>query len=109
VGLTNDPDTFPTEQPKSSQFTQWSAEDYRRSADVHEVAEQIVRRVVTNALGLVRARHDLDFDDLVVDDVVTVALGEASCLEPDDLSTENCEILYVDKELRELLKRALKK
>jgi hypothetical protein len=89
----------------------WTAEDYRRADDVHQTAERIIRRVVTNTLSTAHSRFDLDElveDKTLVDDGVAIALGEdTGCLDPDSLSAENCEILYLEKELRELVKRSL--
>ena len=103
--------TNKVESPAQQQFKSWTAEDYRRSADVHEVAERIIRRVVANVLSLAHVRHNLDEltdGQAFVDDGLAVALGEdTGCLDPDNLSAENCEVLFVEKELYEILNRAL--
>lgn len=102
----------PREQPGY-----WDAEDYRRAADVHETAERIIKRVVPVVLSIAYTRtglHDVaDCDPIdekeFVDDGLAVALGEdTGCLDPDDLSAENCEVLYVEQELTEILKRAVR-
>lgn len=89
----------------------WSAEDYRRSADVHDVAEEIIKHLTENLLKLAHIRHltvldDCPSADVIVKDVLPVALGEdTGCNDPEDLTAENCELLWVEEQLREMLKR----
>lgn len=99
----------------SEVFRAWDGEDYRREADVLEVSERIIRHVVTSVLRTAHCRAGLDDvessnpinEKEFVEDGLSIALGEdTGCLDPGDLSDEDCEVLFVAKELRELLKRA---
>jgi hypothetical protein len=91
---------------------QWTGADYELAARIHDTAEAITRRVTEHAVRISIVRHDLQHDDAAIDDqteqdivndTIAVALGEdTGCLDPDSLSAENCEVLFVEDQLHQL-------
>ncbi|MFL6314830.1 MAG: hypothetical protein ACJ71W_22215 [Terriglobales bacterium] len=92
---------------------QWTGSDYELAGQIENAAEAITRRLTENAVRLSITRHDLkdddgDIDDQteqdIVNDTISVALGEdTGCLDPDALSSENCEVLFVKDQLLKLV------
>lgn len=96
-------------------MTLWSKRDYENSASIADAAEAITKRLTEHAVRLAITRFDLlSFDpdgrdeanseDDIVQDIQNVAMGEdTGCLDPDDLDATNCEVMFVEAEIRKLL------
>jgi hypothetical protein len=75
---------------------------------IHEIAKGIVSRLTEHAIRIEWTRADLtseseNTEDECVEDAIAVALGEdTGCLDPDDLNATNCELLFVEAELKKL-------
>jgi hypothetical protein len=81
--------------------------DYARTIFLQGMAEKITRRISENVARLAYVRFDLgefliDEDEFVADALIR-ALGEDSgCVEPEELTGENCELLFVEETLLQL-------
>jgi hypothetical protein len=72
-----------------------------------ELARTIIRHIANSSIEIAVARHDLesqgepvDVQD-VVNDLVNVLTGDdTGCLEPEDLTKDNCELLWLVAQLK---------
>jgi hypothetical protein len=84
--------------------------DYARTIFLQGMAEKITRRIAENVARSAYTRFGLadSMDGGIdqcefVEDAVAIALGEESgCLAPEELTAENCELLFVEAELQSL-------
>jgi hypothetical protein len=81
--------------------------DYARTIFLQDMAEKITRRIAENLARLAYVRYglaDADIDEQeFVDDAVALALGEETgCLDPEEVTEHNCELLFVEAELQSL-------
>lgn len=75
-----------------------------------KTAETIVRRLAESVVRVQYSRADLccfedaPTEDEMVDDAIAVSMGEEQgCLDEDEMTAENVDVLFVEKQLQEFL------
>ncbi len=77
----------------------------RSQEETHAAAKAIVTRLVTNAIQSAFSRSLIVFEGVTEEDVIQdcldVAMGvDIGCLDEDDLTPENIDVMFVQEELK---------